>query len=216
VIPFGIDLEPFLGIQPRHGSSLPLILAVGRLTYYKGFHHLVEAMQGLRAQLVIIGEGEQRGFLETQIAGLGLADRVTLAGRLDTPQLLDWYARASLFCLPSCHASEAFGLVMVEAMASGLPVVSTDLPTGVRAVNAHGETGFVVKAGDAGALRQALRQLIADADLRRRMGLEGRQRAIDLFSRERMGEQILKLYDAVLRQPAPAVLPLTDGEEVSA
>jgi len=206
VIPFGIELTPFLAVPSRPpATGEPLILAVGRLSYYKGFQHLIEAMKGLSARLVIVGEGELRPELEKLIRGLRLEDRVRLEGNVATQDLVSWYAKADIFCLPSCHSSEAFGLVMVEAMAASLPVVSTNLPTGVLAVNAHRETGLVVPPAQASGLQQALGELIRNPVLREQMGRNGRARALELFSRERMGENILALYHAVSAgQPAGA------------
>lgn len=202
VIPFGIDLARFLAIERTPAADLsarpPLILAVGRLAYYKGFHYLVEAMRSVpEARLAIAGEGEEREALEQSIDRLGLAGRVELCGRLTDAELLDWYRRADIFCLPSCERAEAFGLVQLEAMGSGLPVVSTDLPTGMRAVNRNGETGAVVPPHDAGALAAALARLAADPALRRRQGEAARRRALALFSRDRMGQQLLALYQRV-------------------
>lgn len=204
VIPFGIDLTPFLAIErgtATVGTSAaepPLILAVGRLAYYKGFHYLVEAMRSLPgARLAIVGEGEERNALERRIAALGLASRIELPGRVPEAQLAGWYQRASLFCLPSCERSEAFGLVQLEAMGAGLPVVSTDLPTGMRAVNRHEETGLVVPPHDVPALAAALARLSTDASLRCRLGAAARRRALTLYSRERMGAEILALYQRV-------------------
>jgi glycosyltransferase involved in cell wall biosynthesis len=112
--------------------------------------------------------------------------------------LLKLYAEADLFCLPSCENSEAFGLVMVEAMACGLPVISTDLPTGVRAVNQHNVTGLVVEPGNVNALSAAINTVIADLALRRRMGAAGRLRAARHFNRDLMAQRILDLYSDVL------------------
>jgi glycosyltransferase involved in cell wall biosynthesis len=204
VIPFGIDLRPFLALEPKPSPGPPLILAVGRLSYYKGFQYLIEAMRDLPARLVLVGDGECRAELQQQIQRLGLQDKVSLAGKIGFDALLDSYSQADLFCLPSCHASEAFGLVMVEAMAAGLPVVSTDLPTGVRSVNAHGVTGLVVPPASVEPLRAALALLCRQPDLRRRLGRNGRSRAQEIFSRENMGRQILNLYGAVC---SPAMDP---------
>jgi len=198
VIPFGIDLKPFLAME-RRPQPEPLILAVGRLSYYKGFHHLIEAMQGVPARLVIVGDGDLREAMEQQILHFGLSRQVRLAGRASFAQLLDWYAQADLFCLPSCATSEAFGLVMVEAMAAGLAVVSTDLPTGMRSVNVHGETGLVVPPAEPAAMREALSMLVNDRTTCRQFGENGRRRAAQIFDREKMGRQILNLYEAVTR-----------------
>jgi len=202
VIPFGIDLAPFLAMErsapSAAGEGPPLILAVGRLAYYKGFHHLIAAMADVpQARLAIAGEGPERRNLEEAIGSNRLAGRVELCGRLDDPALLDLYRRASLFCLPSCERSEAFGLVQLEAMGAGLPVVSTDLPTGMRAINRHGETGFVVPPRDPAELAAALARLCSDARLRVRLGAAARRRAQELFSREVMGHRLLALYHRV-------------------
>ncbi len=204
VIPFGIDLAPFLAIDrplTAPPAARPLILAVGRLAYYKGFHHLLEALvQVPEARCAIVGEGPEREPLERRIATLGLGPRVRLCGRLPEADLLAWYRRADLFTLPSCERSEAFGLVQLEAMGAALPVVSTDLPTGMRAINRHGETGLVVPPHNPAALGSALAALAADPALRRRLGAAARERARALFSREAMGGRILELYGAVARR----------------
>lgn len=207
-VPFGVDLGPFLALpaKPASGPSsaaIPRILAVGRLSYYKGFHHLIEAVRYLPARLVIAGEGEMRASLEQQVRRLGLEDRVELAGRVSDTQLLALYGAADIFCLSSCERSEAFGLVQLEAMGAGLPVVSTNLPTGVRAINVHGETGLVVAPHDPAALASALQVLLADPCLRRRMGEAGRRRAATHYSRETMGSRILDIYASVVRPSGP-------------
>ncbi len=205
VIPFGIDLTQYLAIE-RPGPERPLngppalILAVGRLAYYKGFQYLIEAMRRLpEARLAIVGEGPEHARLESLIATGDLAGRVKLCGQLDNEALLEMYRRADLFCLPSCERSEAFGLVQLEAMGSGLPVVSTNLPTGMRAINRDGETGLVVPPCDVAALASALNSLLADPALRARMGDAARRRATELFSREMMGARLLELYGAICR-----------------
>ncbi len=197
VVPFGIDLRPYLSIE-RTASLLPsmdpLVLGVGRLSYYKGFQYLIQAMRTLKARLVIAGEGEMRPSLEALIASLGLQSRVHLAGRVSEEQLREWYRQADVFCLSSCETSEAFGLVQIEAMAAGLPVVSTDLPTGVRAINVGGETGLVVPPHNATSLAGAIGQMLADPALRRRFGDAGRRRAMELFNRDEMGRRIVEIY----------------------
>jgi rhamnosyl/mannosyltransferase len=202
VIPFGIHLQPFLRIDrapPRKRTQRqPLVLAVGPLSAYKGLEYLVEAMERVDGWLVIVGDGEMRPALQMQIRRLGLEGRVHLAGRIGQAELLDWYTRADVFCLPSSGCSEAFGLAMVEAMAAGLPVVSTDLPTGVRAVNAHRDSGLVVPPANSAALAEALDLLAGDVHLRYRMGLAARRRAREKFGRELMGRRLVNLYKTIL------------------
>jgi rhamnosyl/mannosyltransferase len=169
-------------------------LAVGRLSYYKGFQYLIEALQWAPVNLVVAGAGEMEKQLQTLVAQLGLADRVQFAGRVSEGRLLELFTESHIFCLPSCEPSEAFGLAMVEGMAAGLPVVSTDLPTGVRLVNRPNETGIVVPPSDSKQLGHALSALAADPELRSRMGEAGRARAKNLFARDVMGRAILNIY----------------------
>lgn len=199
VIPFGIDLRPFLALDPHVRAAAPgrRVLAVGRFSYYKGFQFLIESMTHWDGELTLVGDGELRAELEAAARRLGVAARVHFTGRVGEEELIRRYREADLFCLPSCERSEAFGLVMVEAMGAALPVVSTDLPTGVRAVNQHGETGLVVAPGEPSALGAAISSLLGDPERRLRMGLAGRERAVRLFSREAMAESILRLYAAV-------------------
>jgi rhamnosyl/mannosyltransferase len=196
----GIDLEPLLAIERDYAgqSGSPLILAAGRLSSCKGFPYLIEAMERVNGRLVIAGDGEMGPTLETQIRRLGLEGRVRLAGQVSRQTMLNWYARADVFCLPACEESEGFGLSMPEAMAAGLPVVGTHLPAGVRSVNVHGETGLAVRPGDTAALAAALDLLANDANLRRRMGMAARRRARQEFGRKRMGQRMVDLYREIL------------------
>jgi glycosyltransferase involved in cell wall biosynthesis len=115
-----------------------------------------------------------------------MEDRVVFAGRVTDEDLPAYYQSSDVFVLPSVARTETFGVVQVEAMAAGLPVVSTNLPTGVPWVNQDGVTGLVVPPGDAGRLADAIGRLLLDADLRERLGRNAAARASKLFSRERM------------------------------
>ena len=171
VIPYGLDPDRY---QPtavvraradalRERARGPILLFVGRLVPYKGLDVLLHALPGLEAQTVIVGDGPLRGSLETTVRELGLGDRVQLTGEVTDDERLAWLHACDALVLPSTTRQEAFGMVQLEAMLCGRPVVSTDLPTGVPWVNVHGETGFVVRAGDAASLRGALDRLVADA-----------------------------------------------------
>jgi rhamnosyl/mannosyltransferase len=125
---------------------------------------------------------------------LGLAERVFFLGDVADADLPAYYAAADLFVLPACERSEAFGVVQVEALASGTPIVSTELGTGTSYVNQDGVTGRVVPAGEAAALAGALRTLLADRALRHVMGMAARQRAASEFSLPVMVGRIENLY----------------------
>lgn len=153
----------------------PLVLAVGRLIPAKGFDILLRAWQQLTVQypawrLRIVGEGEARPALEALRDQLGLTDTVTLPGA--TPDVLQHYRAASVFCLSSRY--EGFGLVLIEAMACGLPVVSADCPTGPHEILADTGAGLLVPPDDATALAEALARVMGDGELRARLGTQGR------------------------------------------
>ncbi len=210
VIPFGRAVDSFIAAaadEPAKAATCAaqggrFALAVGRLVYYKGFDILLKAAATLPdLRLVIIGDGPMQAELEGQIAALNLGDRVTLLGGVSADTLAAHYAAADLFVLPSTHRSETFALVQVEAMAAGLPVINTRLPTGVPEVSPDGVTGLTVPPGDADALAVALRTLWNDADLRRRFGEAGRARALNVYSQSAAAERFVKLYEDV-RSPA--------------
>lgn len=218
VVPLGIELEPFeqlesfaaeaARLRAAYGGG-PLVLFVGRFRYYKGLRVLLRAMVNVPATLVLVGGGGEEAELRVLHRELELGDRVRFAGSLDDRGLRAHLAAADVSVLPSINAAEAFGLAMIEAMAAGIPVVSTELGTGTSFVNQHGETGLVVPPSDPTALAAALRMLVADPALRRTMGEAGRRRARALFSTGRMVASVFKVYEEALAQGPPDVaLPL--------
>ena len=213
VVPLGVDLEPYDALA-RHDTEAaalraaygggPLVLFVGRFRYYKGLRVLLEAMARVRGTLVLVGGGGEETELRRLHARLGLGDRVRFAGSLDEAGLLAHYRAADVAVLPSTLAAEAFGLVLIEAMASGLPVVSTELGTGTSFVNRHDETGLVVPPGDAEALAAALNRLLADPDLRRRMGEAGYRKVEDKYRWEAIIDRWEAIYHEILEKRRPA------------
>lgn len=208
VVPLGYPLEDY---EPddavrRHAAQLrgehgEFILFLGCLRAYKGLAYLLQALTHLpRARAVIAGDGATRAELEQQAEQLGLAGRVLFTGRVSHPEALALLHGASVFCLPAHQRSEAFGLCQVEAMACGLPVVSTDLPTGVPEVNGHGESGLIVPPADPVALAEALNRLLENPGLRAELGEGGRQRAREHFHWHRMCDQVNRVYHEVLRE----------------
>jgi rhamnosyl/mannosyltransferase len=134
---------------------------------------------------------------------LGIGDRVHLAGEVTDEERLAWLHACAALVLPSTTRQEAFGIVQLEAMLCGRPVVSTDLPTGVPWVNVHGRTGLVVRAGDPASLRGALDHLLDDGGLRQALGAAARARALETFTADRMCAAVLALYQD-LCGPAPS------------
>lgn len=184
VIPFGIAPQEWAGVRPDRDGAF---LFVGRLVYYKGLALLLEALRAVpEARLVIVGAGPLRRRLERRARDAGLAGRVRFAGELDDDALRAEMGRSRALVLPSDRPSETFGLVQLEAMAAGLPVVSTRLPTGVAEVNRDGETGLVVDPGDAAALGEALARLWARPGEGARLGEAGRERVRAHYDRASM------------------------------
>jgi glycosyltransferase involved in cell wall biosynthesis len=189
VIPGGVELGPY----EAAGSLVPGVIgSVGRLGREKGFDLLVEAAPRLPkgVHVLIGGDGSQRAELAAQVQRLGLEDRVTLTGFVeDVPAFL---SRIGLFVLPS--RSEGLGLVLVEAMAAGRPVVASRVG-GIPEVVVDGETGLLVPPEEPEALAGTIGRLLADPALAGRMGEAGRQRAREHFSAGRMAEQTAALYE---------------------
>lgn len=202
VIPFGIDasrfaetpavLERARALRTAWGGR-PVVLSVGRQVGYKGFDVLLRATAGLDATVVLVGTGPEAPRLRA-LAGPG----VVLAGRVPDDELVAYYHAADVFCLPSVSIAEAFGIVLLEAMACGKPLVTTALPTGVSAVNRDGETGLVVPPGDAGALREVLASLLADGARREAMGRAAREVQAREYGAALMGDRYVKLYEEAI------------------
>jgi rhamnosyl/mannosyltransferase len=213
LIPYGIPLERFrqrpteaelARVRYRYlggkaaTEPLPLLLFVGRLRYYKGLDTLIAALPKVNARLLAVGTGPMQAEWQETAARERVEDRVIWAGEAPDSDLPTLYHLADLFVLPASHPSEAFGLVQVEAMAAGLPVVCTELGTGTTYVNRDGETGRVIPPRDPAALAEAINALLADGDLRRRLG-QGAQARANEFALETMVERTLRVYEGVAR-----------------
>jgi glycosyltransferase involved in cell wall biosynthesis len=188
-----------------HGRRL--VLAVGRLVPYKGFHVLVDAARQLPpdVMVLIVGDGLLRHELQARIDSAGTSNRVVLAGRLGDAALQTLFQRAALFCLPSVERSEAFGVVLVEAMAHGLPVVATLIPgSGVPWVNRHDVSGFNVPVGDADALAGACNQILGSDSEHARLSAGARQRFVTEFTEQVSVNRMLAVYDSLLTAPKSA------------
>ncbi len=208
VIPFGIDLQRFE--RPARNPAIeralagvpgPRALFVGRLVYYKGLHVLLDALRTWAGSIVVVGDGPLDAELRARAAALGIADRVHWAGRVSDDDLPSYYATSDVFVLPSVAITETFGVSQIEAMAAGVPVISTNLPTGVPWVNRSGVSGLVVEPNDAAALASALQRITSDATLRAQLSAGARQRAREQFSRERMVRSFHDLVETVVRAP---------------
>ena len=204
VVPYGFDLAPLRKPHPKtaelrrlHGNRI--VFALGRHVYYKGFEYLVRAMAEVpEVKLLLGGSGPLTGDLKRTAAQAGVADRVVFAGQIPEAELGAYYQACDLFCLPSVEPAEAFGIVQLEAMACAKPVVCADLKNGVTWVNENGKTGLVVPPRDPQALAAALRRLLDDPELAKRLGDYGAARAEERFSLAALREGTLAVYRGVL------------------
>ena len=208
VIPLGIragdfehpDAARVAEVRRRYGERI--VLGVGRLIYYKGFENLVRAMADVRATALVAGEGPLGGALAAAAARLGVADRVVLLGRVNDADLKACYHACDVFALPSVERSEAFGIVQLEAMACGKPVVNTWIDSAVPHVSLDGLTGLTVPPGDPAALAAALNALLDDPARRAVMGTAGRQRVCEEFSADLMARRTLEVYREIAPEAA--------------
>jgi rhamnosyl/mannosyltransferase len=221
VIPFGVPVERFRTLTERQRTICdrlkasipgPRVLFVGRFVYYKGADVLVDAVAQSGGSLVLVGEGPLEPELRQRAAAEGIADRVHFVGRVSDGDLPAYYHAADVFALPSVAKTEAFGVVQVEAMASGVPVVSTDLPTGVPWVNQDGVSGLVVPPADPVRLAAALRRLASDPDLRSRLARGAAARAAAVFSLDRMVSSFKDVVERAVHSPEA----ITDSREARA
>jgi rhamnosyl/mannosyltransferase len=204
VIPYGIALDRFNAINEqavaeirrRYGSRI--VLAVGRMVYYKGFENLIRAMAHVSANLVLIGDGPLRAALEKQAVNLAVASRIAFVGELQNEATLPYYRAADVFVLPSIARTEAFGIVQIEAMAAGTPVINTLLDSGVPTVSVDRLTGLTVAPGDSESLGQAINGLLDNPGHRALYGQNGRHRAQAHFSADAMCRSMLELYRDVI------------------
>jgi glycosyltransferase involved in cell wall biosynthesis len=220
VLPMGIDLQPYLNPLPEHVAKAaqiraehavdgPLWLACGRQVYYKGFLNAIRALTRVPGRLILVGDGPDHEGLKAEVARLGLGERAIFLGSV--PHYLDlvpYYLAADAFWFPSNARSEAFGLVQVEAMASGCPVINADIPhSGVPWVSPHEETGLTVPVDDPIALADAANRLLNEPNLRNRLAAAARERAVREFDHRVMAERSLAIYRRILAGPCPAPQP---------
>jgi rhamnosyl/mannosyltransferase len=193
ILPLGIDVERF-ATPPRTRRERPTLLFVGRHRYYKGLSDLLKAMPEINADLIVAGDGPMRPGWERLAGELMLGEKVRFLGTVPDEELAALYRSADIFVLPASARSEAFGIVLLEAMAAGLPCVTTELGTGTSYVVQDGVTGLVVPARTPPALAEALNRLLADEALRARMGEAGQARARREFRQETMVERVEAVY----------------------
>ncbi len=202
VIPYGIIPEEYLAV-PRipllterlNDKHSVKVLFTGRLVYYKGVNVLLKAFRHVRGcELFIVGTGELEDKLKAYTARHGMTKRVHFLGFLPDKQLKQAFADCDIFVLPSLAKSEAFGLVQLEAMVYGKPVINTYLPSGVPYVSIHGKTGLTVPPRSVKALADAVNTLAGSPELRAELGRNAAERVNKCFNEKKIIRQI---YDVL-------------------
>lgn len=206
VIPIGLDekemnykTEDVEAIRKEYDGK-KIVLCIGRLTMYKGHHYLIEAANHLPEDTVVLigGVGELEAELKEQVRQQRLENKVFFIGRIPQEKIYAYYKAADVFCIPSTSRAEAFGVVLLEALAMGTPIVTCNIQgSGVPWVNQDGETGFNVEPKNSKELAEKLNLLLSDDDLRVSMSEKCHKRFMDHFALDKMVEGTYKLYKSL-------------------
>jgi colanic acid/amylovoran biosynthesis glycosyltransferase len=200
----GVDCQT---IRPReHFEETPLILHVARLVEVKGTRYLLRAFATVarkydRVRLLIIGDGPLRRQLHALAASLGMRDRVEFLGAVPHVAVLSWMRKAAMLVLPGIRTAsgreEGLGMVLLEAAATGLPIVGSRVG-GIPECMLEGKTGFLVPERDEDALARKMAELLEDPVRRQRMGTAGRALVEDRFDIDRQTAVLENFYDSLL------------------
>jgi len=176
----------------RGGHTLLFVGGLDSAHYFKGLNILLEAIASIRLALTlnIIGDGDLKKQYQQQASQLNIIKKVNFLGRVSEEDLIRQYQTADILVLPSINSHEAFGLVLIEAMACGLPVIASNL-AGVRSVFNDGQEGFVCEPGDVKDLSEKITQLISDENKRLKMSHAARKLVEDKYAWEKVADQIL-------------------------
>ncbi len=209
---FGVNLEQFVtyrdGLNERRKQGV--ILFVGGLDkahYFKGLENLLKALAQLvtkpslsRTILNVVGDGEMLEYYKKMAQGLGLEKSVIFNDNVDNIKLVDFYNYCDCLVLPSINQGEAFGLVLLEAMACSRPVITSNLP-GVRSVFKNGKQGLLVRPGDVNDLAEKLKILLGNRKKAQAMGLAGRELVENKYTWDKVGKRLDNIYHYVKYSP---------------
>jgi len=203
VIPLGLD--PAVNADPppallehwekRVGKGF--FLFIGNLRYYKGLSYLVEAVRGTHLEVVLVGTGTEESHLKKLATGM---DNIHFVGTVSDKDKFALLKLARSVVLPSHLRSEAFGVVLLEGALCSKALITAETGAGTSYVNVPNETGFVVPAADAPALRRAMEALASSDELAERMGMASKRRFDAMFTAAHMGEQYVRLYRRLLNR----------------
>lgn len=197
VAPVVTDPEMANALKRKYPGK-KIIFSLGRLVHYKGYRHLIEAAHYLGDDYVVLigGYGPLIYDLLAETETWGVMDKVKLLGRIPDEDLPAYYGACTLFCLSSVQKTEAFGIVQIEAMSCGKPIVATSIPhSGVSWVNEHGVSGLNVAPEDARGLADAIMAIADDDQTYRKFSAGAEKRYQDMFSKDKMINNVLTIYN---------------------
>lgn len=210
--PFGVDLVRFspgvefeLKEQLRIPKDRDILLFVGGLDMahnFKGLPVIFESLSSianLNWHLVVVGDGGLKDTYKADATSRGIASRITFAGNVSDQDLPRYYRMSEALLFPSTKRAEAFGMVALEASASGIPIIASNLP-GVRTVVLDGDTGLLVDAGDSRSLAEAIVLFLEHPEIRERFGLSARKRAEQIYAWDPLIDRLERTYSSVLSQ----------------
>lgn len=193
-IPFGLDFKQYETVTIKNYLQSKIntennlkLLFVGRLVYYKGIDTLIRSMKNVSgAELFVVGEGPQLQEMIGLTKSLSIEEKIHFLGMISFDELKAAFSDCDVFVFPSVEKSEAFGIVQLEAMFYGKPVINTNLPTGVPYVSIDGQTGITVNAGRVNELYEAIQTLVDDDEKRLLYGINAGNRVRDVFDINKM------------------------------
>lgn len=186
-------------IIKRHKVNFLFVGGLDSAHYFKGVDIMLQAAKGLEKnnwKISIVGDGNLKEDYISLSEKLGISDKVEFLGKVDDDELIRCYQQSDCFILPSINSNEAFGIVLIEAMACGLPVIASALP-GVRSVFNDKKEGLYCKPGDIDSLRESMSKILADSDLRKRMGRAARSWATEKYSLEAVKSRLKDIFKAI-------------------
>lgn len=205
VIPIGINAgmvankEKLAELKARFANKT-VVFGLGRHVYYKGFEYLIDSAGYLDDSFVIIigGDGPLTPSLIKRVEEKGLGSKVVFTGRISESEIHSYFELCDIFCLSSIERTEAFGVVLLEAMSLGKPLVATNIPgSGANWINQHNHTGLNVEPKDAQALAQAFLSIISNEVLRKSFAQKSKERYYEKFTRDAMVTQIISMYSSM-------------------
>ena len=219
VIPIGLNEASYPPVASSEVDSVEetygrdFFLFVGVLRYYKGLHILLDAIKGSSIRVVIAGSGPTEQELRAQAKSQNLTN-VIFAGSVDEATKVSLFKLARGVVFPSYLRSEAFGVTLLEGAMYGNPLISTEVGSGTSHVNIDGKTGYVVAPGSAAQLRAAMEKLINNPDTAASFGRKARERYLELFTGELMGQRYASLYKRLLGMSVSTSSNATHLEEL--